>query len=155
MSIRLLIAAVIFSQAAGAAIDVSHVTCPTTPVRIADHDQVEIRGACNAERTALHVSVRNLAAREVGPLQLFNLGFCQQSVADATAPPGWVVSVYGEPRQTVEWRVADSSHSEGIATGQLAEGFSVVLKSGWLRSRSSSAAWVDTGSGLLTTHDCP
>ena len=155
MSLRMLLAMVALSQAAGSVVDVSYESCPTTAVRIADHEQVEIQGSCNAGRTLLRLSVRNVAPEAVGALESFTLGFCGQSVADTMAPVGWSTSVYGESRQTVEWRAAGPPNSKGIAAGQLVEGFAVVLKPDWRRSRSSGVNWTDSASGLITTHDCP
>lgn len=155
MSLRVLLAMVALSQATGPVVDVSYESCPTTALRIADHEQVEIQGSCSAERTLLRLSVRNVAPEALGALESFTLGFCGQSVADTMAPAGWSASVYGEPRQTVEWRANGPPNTRGIAAGQKVEGFAIVLKPDWRRSRSSRVNRTDSASGLIATHDCP
>jgi hypothetical protein len=152
MSLRILVAMAVLLQADGSAVDVSYRSCPTTAVPIANLEQVEILGSCNADRTFLRLSVRNLAPEAVGVLEAFDVEFCAQSVVDTRAPAGWSTSVYGEPRQTVEWR---ASSPIGIAAGQQVGGFEVVLKPEWVRSRSSGAQWADSTIGSGTTHDCP
>ena len=71
-------------------------------------------------------------------------------------PEGWASSLgTGEPEQTVEWSVSQSSTSRGIELGGQVGGFAVTLAPGWVMSQYLAIDWAETSSGQVVDHDCP
>ncbi len=131
--------------------------CGSTTVLIGLLEDVAVYARCETVGSdrVMHVSVQNHSTKSL-KLKLFSIGFCDQPVLKVGSPDGW----QGQIANDVEWSIRPNDFEHAIPTGARRDGFSLVLKHGWVRSGRMSVELINNDNeveGLasqIVTHDC-
>ena len=131
--------------------------CGARQVLIGSLEGVSVYAECGSTGSdrVMNITVFNGSSQQ---LHAFSVGFCENAVIALVAPDGWRSEIaYGSANWTAS---ADMPSDVSVANGERRGGFSVMLKPGWIRSRSMSVGWLDRdgtpggAASTVTTHDC-
>ena len=102
-------------------------------VAVESLEGVSLKGECKTagEHRRLAFTIENRREASAGTLTSIHLGFCFKSVARASAPRGWVVSLSADGGGVTFSRDGDAPNEPGIRSGRSLGGFVIELLPGW------------------------